>query len=147
MTNGHPERLLLGYDSFGNICGTNNDYVENVTLSGQDMTFKPWVHNVTFNSWLTLHNVTTRELKIFIFKLLFPFLFHNRFVFSFSPVAPTVDSKPSKMICIASCPNITLVTPEQYADHEICTYDVPVEDYNVLTLASDSCPKPPVPVR
>ncbi|PIK45519.1 hypothetical protein BSL78_17623 [Apostichopus japonicus] len=109
LTNGHPERLLLGYDSFGNICGTNNDYVENVTLSGQDMTSKP-------------------------------------FVFSFSPVAPTVDSKPSKMICIASCPNITLVTPEQYADHEICTYDVPVEDYNVLTLASDSCPKPPVPV-
>uniref|UniRef100_A0A8D2AL51 Choline transporter-like protein n=1 Tax=Sciurus vulgaris TaxID=55149 RepID=A0A8D2AL51_SCIVU len=40
---GAAERLLLGYDSFGNVCGKRNSPVEGASLSGQDMTLKKHV--------------------------------------------------------------------------------------------------------
>ncbi|NXW57158.1 CTL3 protein, partial [Eurystomus gularis] len=40
---GAPERLVLGYDSFGNICGRKNTPVKGAPLSGQDMTNKKYV--------------------------------------------------------------------------------------------------------
>ncbi|MBZ3884328.1 Choline transporter-like protein 3 [Sciurus carolinensis] len=40
---GAAERLLLGSDSFGNVCGKRNSPVEGASLSGQDMTLKKHV--------------------------------------------------------------------------------------------------------
>ncbi|KAB0801961.1 hypothetical protein PPYR_04147 [Photinus pyralis] len=41
---GNPLRIVNGYDSFGNICGTkNNKYVGSLELSGRDMTGKPYL--------------------------------------------------------------------------------------------------------
>ncbi|XP_054420665.1 choline transporter-like protein 3 isoform X1 [Pteronotus mesoamericanus] len=40
---GAAERLLFGYDSFGNVCGKKNSPVEGAPLSGQDMTLKKHV--------------------------------------------------------------------------------------------------------
>lgn len=37
---GAAGRLVLGYDSFGNICGRKNTPVEGANLSGLDMTNK-----------------------------------------------------------------------------------------------------------
>uniref|UniRef100_A0A6G1RGA5 Solute carrier family 44 member 3 n=1 Tax=Hypotaenidia okinawae TaxID=2861861 RepID=A0A6G1RGA5_9GRUI len=40
---GAAERLVLGYDSFGNVCGRKNTPVKGAPLSGQDMTNKKYV--------------------------------------------------------------------------------------------------------
>uniref|UniRef100_A0A8C6YVW7 Choline transporter-like protein n=1 Tax=Nothoprocta perdicaria TaxID=30464 RepID=A0A8C6YVW7_NOTPE len=40
---GAAERLVLGYDSFGNVCGRKNSPVKGAPLSGQDMTNKKYV--------------------------------------------------------------------------------------------------------
>lgn len=40
---GNPLRLINGMDSFGNVCGTNNENFANMSLSGQDMTQNPYV--------------------------------------------------------------------------------------------------------
>ncbi|XP_030851510.1 choline transporter-like protein 1 isoform X3 [Strongylocentrotus purpuratus] len=40
---GNVLRVVFGYDSYGNICGQKNDPLENVTLSGMDMTGRPYV--------------------------------------------------------------------------------------------------------
>ncbi|KAK5650228.1 hypothetical protein RI129_001257 [Pyrocoelia pectoralis] len=41
---GNPLRIVNGYDSFGNICGTkNNEYVGTLELSGRDMTGRPYL--------------------------------------------------------------------------------------------------------
>lgn len=37
---GAAERLVLGYDSFGNVCGRKNTPVKGAPLSGWDMTNK-----------------------------------------------------------------------------------------------------------
>ncbi|XP_066480162.1 choline transporter-like protein 3 isoform X2 [Tiliqua scincoides] len=43
ITAGAAERLVYGYDSYGNICGRKNTPVEGAPLSGQDMTNKKYV--------------------------------------------------------------------------------------------------------
>ncbi|KAJ8033653.1 Choline transporter-like protein 3 [Holothuria leucospilota] len=43
LRDGQPERLLYGADSFGNICGRKNDAIENINLSGLDMSEKPFL--------------------------------------------------------------------------------------------------------
>ncbi|CAL8103002.1 unnamed protein product [Orchesella dallaii] len=40
---GNPLRLINGMDSFGNVCGTVNENFDNMSLSGQDMTDRPYV--------------------------------------------------------------------------------------------------------
>lgn len=40
ITAGATERLMFGYDSYGNICGRKNTPVVGAPLSGQDMTNK-----------------------------------------------------------------------------------------------------------
>lgn len=43
FTYGDGERLVYGYDSFGNTCGKRNDPIKNVSNSGMDMTEKTHV--------------------------------------------------------------------------------------------------------
>lgn len=41
---GNPLKIINGYDSFGNICGTNkNKPLENMTLTGIDTSNKPYL--------------------------------------------------------------------------------------------------------
>ena len=38
---GNPLRLVNGYDSFGNTCGTTNELLGELSYSGMDMTDRP----------------------------------------------------------------------------------------------------------
>lgn len=40
---GNPVRIINGYDSFGNTCGSKNKAMGNLELSGQDTTTKPFL--------------------------------------------------------------------------------------------------------
>ncbi|XP_041463983.1 choline transporter-like protein 1 isoform X1 [Lytechinus variegatus] len=40
---GNVLRVVFGYDSYGNVCGQMNKPIENVSLSGMDMTDRPFV--------------------------------------------------------------------------------------------------------
>ncbi|XP_033645183.1 choline transporter-like protein 1 [Asterias rubens] len=48
IRDGQPERLIFGADSFGNVCGRQNQHIDGVRLSGTDLTDKPFVF--MFNS-------------------------------------------------------------------------------------------------
>lgn len=55
FTSGHPNRILQGYDSFGNICGQKNKQIKGVNWSGIDMTDKPYVfHMLPSNTSYTM---------------------------------------------------------------------------------------------
>ncbi|RLU24174.1 hypothetical protein DMN91_004384 [Ooceraea biroi] len=54
---GNPMRLVHGYDSFGNTCGTKNKKFGSMELSGQDTSDKPYLF------FLDINNVT-QSLKI-----------------------------------------------------------------------------------
>ncbi|XP_002731355.1 choline transporter-like protein 1 [Saccoglossus kowalevskii] len=43
FTTGNVERLIYGYDSYGNVCNKKNPPIENIPFSGSDMTGKPHV--------------------------------------------------------------------------------------------------------
>lgn len=43
---GNPNRLIQGYDSFGNICGQKNKHISGVSWSGMDMTDNPYVFHM-----------------------------------------------------------------------------------------------------
>ncbi|XP_071476563.1 choline transporter-like protein 1, partial [Diadema antillarum] len=43
LRDGNPARLIYGDDSFGNVCGRKNSPISNVSLSGRDMTDRPYV--------------------------------------------------------------------------------------------------------
>lgn len=43
---GHPSRLIHGYDSFGNICGQKNRRINGVAWSGVDMKDRPFVFHM-----------------------------------------------------------------------------------------------------
>ncbi|XP_070562725.1 choline transporter-like protein 1 isoform X3 [Ptychodera flava] len=43
FTTGNVERLVYGYDSYGNICNRKNPAIPDVSFSGKDMTGKPYV--------------------------------------------------------------------------------------------------------
>jgi solute carrier family 44 protein 1 (choline transporter-like protein) len=52
---GNPNRLIQGYDSFGNICGQRNKRIPGVSWSGIDMTDCPYVfHMNPFNTSYSL---------------------------------------------------------------------------------------------
>nr|XP_006815345.1 PREDICTED: choline transporter-like protein 1-like [Saccoglossus kowalevskii] len=43
IRDGQPERLIFGADSYGNVCGSKNKPIDNVTLSGMDMRDRPFL--------------------------------------------------------------------------------------------------------
>uniref|UniRef100_A0A6G1S636 Choline transporter-like protein n=1 Tax=Aceria tosichella TaxID=561515 RepID=A0A6G1S636_9ACAR len=58
---GNPNRLVRGYDSFGNICGQKNKHIPGVSWSGMDMSDCPYVfHMNPFN--------TSSSLKVCVQK-------------------------------------------------------------------------------
>lgn len=58
---GNPTRLAYGTDSFGNICGMQNEKLGNMTFSGMDMTDRPYLF---FLNMTNLHH----SLKICVKK-------------------------------------------------------------------------------
>uniref|UniRef100_A0A8C8VLG1 Choline transporter-like protein n=1 Tax=Pelusios castaneus TaxID=367368 RepID=A0A8C8VLG1_9SAUR len=63
ITAGAAERLVFGYDSFGNICGKKNIHVEGAPLSGQDMTNKKHVFFLNSCS-LEMKNLTINSVAL-----------------------------------------------------------------------------------
>lgn len=64
---GNPNRLIQGYDSFGNICGQNNKRIAGVSWSGIDMTNKPYVFhmnpfNTSYSLKVCVHKCADRNL-------------------------------------------------------------------------------------
>lgn len=58
---GNPKRLIHGYDSFGNICGTENEKIGSWELSGLDMRKKPFLFYLDVKN---IHN----SLKVCVSK-------------------------------------------------------------------------------
>lgn len=46
FTAGNPNRIIQGYDSFGNICGQKNKNIKGVNWSGMDMSDRPYVFHM-----------------------------------------------------------------------------------------------------
>ncbi|RWS09195.1 hypothetical protein B4U79_04813, partial [Dinothrombium tinctorium] len=64
--------LLHGYDSWGNICGQQNAFVERATNSGKDMSKKPFVL-VTFSGNQTLQTHCVAECPATEYMLFWKF--------------------------------------------------------------------------
>lgn len=65
---GNPNRIINGYDSFGNICGQKNKRISGIPWSGMDQTDCPYVFhmdptNVSFTMKICVSKCADRELK------------------------------------------------------------------------------------
>ena len=136
VTFGDIPRLIYGYDSFGNTCNQNNVFNnETSVLSGIDTTEMMYFFHF---------NPTFRVFCRLCKKILF------RNVFFFDVLYP----KTSVEICVKSCPDKALMTPEEVLDFykrtrsKLCRYDIKPKDYlNEALYAEDGtgpCPKLPV---
>ncbi|GAV08421.1 hypothetical protein RvY_18112 [Ramazzottius varieornatus] len=65
---GAPLRLLYGQDSFGNVCGAANQQIENRTMTGMDMSQRPFVFSFDISNprnalQLCVHKCPDRRLS------------------------------------------------------------------------------------
>ncbi|XP_059584052.1 choline transporter-like protein 3 isoform X2 [Alligator mississippiensis] len=116
VTAGAAERLVFGYDSYGNICGRKNIPIEGAPLSGQDMTSKKFVF------FLNSCNLEIKDLKI-------------------NSVALCVSSCPQKQL--NSLEDIQLFAKNN--DSCLCVYNLNVSSYTLNPKAAELCPTLPVP--
>ncbi|XP_041483712.1 choline transporter-like protein 1 [Lytechinus variegatus] len=61
LRDGNPDRLIYGDDSYGNVCGKKNNPIENVSLSGMDMTDRPYVF---FFDDIAMSKLKTRSKRL-----------------------------------------------------------------------------------
>ncbi|XP_068808526.1 choline transporter-like protein 3 isoform X3 [Struthio camelus] len=113
---GAAERLVLGYDSFGNICGRKNSPVKGAPLSGQDMTNKKYVF------FLNSCRLEMQSLKI-------------------SSVSLCVSSCPQEQL--NSLEDIQSFARNNGS--HLCVYNLNVSSYILNPKAADLCPTLPVP--
>ncbi|XP_072918826.1 choline transporter-like protein 3 isoform X3 [Hemitrygon akajei] len=65
VTVGAAERLIFGYDSYGNICGRKNSPIKGASLSGQDMTSRKYVFFLnTCNMDFTDHKINSLSICV-----------------------------------------------------------------------------------
>ncbi|KAM9280681.1 choline transporter-like protein 3 [Cariama cristata] len=113
---GAAERLVLGYDSFGNICGKKNTPVKGAPLSGQDMTNKKYVF------FLNSCNLEMQSLKI-------------------SSLSLCVSSCPQEQLNSLE----DLQSFARNNGSCLCVYNLNISSYTVSPKAAELCPTLPVP--
>ncbi|XP_063200263.1 choline transporter-like protein 3 isoform X3 [Chroicocephalus ridibundus] len=113
---GATERLVLGYDSFGNICGRKNTPVKGAPLSGQDMTNKKYVF------FLNSCSLEMQSLKI-------------------SSVSLCVSSCPQEQLNSLE----DLQSFARNNGSCLCVYNLNVSSYTLNPKAAELCPALPVP--
>nr|XP_026646295.1 choline transporter-like protein 3 isoform X1 [Zonotrichia albicollis] len=113
---GAAERLVLGYDSFGNICGRKNTPVEGANLSGLDMTNKKYVF------FLNSCSLEIQSPKI-------------------SSLSLCVSSCPQQQLNSLE----DLQSFARNNDSFLCVYSLNVSSYTVNPKAAQLCPTLPVP--
>ncbi|KAJ1173377.1 hypothetical protein NDU88_005213 [Pleurodeles waltl] len=116
MTAGAAERLVFGYDSYGNICGRRNTPVRNAPLSGQDMSDKKHVF------FLNSCSMEIRNLKI-------------------NSTALCVSSCPQKQL--SSLEEVQLFAKNNGSF--LCVYNLNYTDYAKDPKAAELCPDLPIP--
>uniref|UniRef100_A0A8C8VLF5 Choline transporter-like protein n=1 Tax=Pelusios castaneus TaxID=367368 RepID=A0A8C8VLF5_9SAUR len=116
ITAGAAERLVFGYDSFGNICGKKNIHVEGAPLSGQDMTNKKHVFFLNSCS-LEMKNLTINS------------------------VALCVSSCPQEQL--NSLEDVQLFAKNNGSC--LCVYNLNISSYLLNPKAGELCPTLPVP--
>ncbi|XP_063021741.1 choline transporter-like protein 3 isoform X1 [Melospiza melodia melodia] len=113
---GAAERLVLGYDSFGNICGRKNTPVEGANLSGLDMTNKKYVF------FLNSCSLEIQSPKI-------------------SSLSLCVSSCPQQQLNSLE----DLQSFARNNGSFLCVYSLNVSSYTVNPKAAQLCPTLPVP--
>ncbi|XP_064311609.1 choline transporter-like protein 3 [Phalacrocorax carbo] len=113
---GAAERLVLGYDSFGNICGRKNTPVKGAPLSGQDMTNKKYVF------FLNSCSLEMQSLKI-------------------SSVSLCVSSCPQEQLNSLE----DLQSFARNNGSCLCLYNLSISSYTLNPKAAELCPTLPVP--
>ncbi|NXI07779.1 CTL3 protein, partial [Irena cyanogastra] len=113
---GAAERLVLGYDSFGNVCGRKNTPVEGANLSGLDMTNKKYVF------FLNSCSLEIQSLKI-------------------SSLSLCVSSCPQQQLNSLE----DLQSFARNNDSFLCVYNLNVSSYTLNPKAAQLCPTLPVP--
>ncbi|XP_038000541.1 choline transporter-like protein 3 isoform X3 [Motacilla alba alba] len=113
---GAAERLVLGYDSFGNICGRKNTPVEGANLSGLDMTNKKYVF------FLNSCSLETESLKI-------------------NSLSLCVSSCPQQQLNSFE----DLQSFARNNGSFLCVYNLNVSSYTLNPKAAQLCPTLPVP--
>ncbi|MEE6495730.1 hypothetical protein FKM82_002128 [Ascaphus truei] len=116
LTAGAAERLVFGYDSYGNVCGRRNSPVPNAPFSGQDMTSRK--HVFFMNSC---------NLEIQNFKI--------------NSLALCVSSCPQEQL--NSLQDVQLFAKSN--DSYLCLYKLNYTGYTEHPKASEWCPVLPVP--
>ncbi|XP_006005756.1 choline transporter-like protein 3 [Latimeria chalumnae] len=113
---GAAERLIFGYDSYGNICGRKNSPIEGAPLSGLDMVKKK---NVFF---LDSCNLEINGLKV-------------------NSIALCVSSCPQEQL--NTLEEVQLFGRDNGS--YLCVYNLNYSEYTVNPKAAKLCPKLPVP--
>ncbi|XP_023787799.1 choline transporter-like protein 3 isoform X2 [Cyanistes caeruleus] len=113
---GAAERLVLGYDSFGNICGRKNTPVEGANLSGLDMTNKKYVF------FLNSCSLEIQRHKI-------------------SSLSLCVSSCPQQQLNSLE----DLQSFARNNDSFLCVYNLNVSSYTLNPKVAQLCPTLPVP--
>ncbi|XP_030135057.4 choline transporter-like protein 3 isoform X2 [Taeniopygia guttata] len=113
---GAAERLVLGYDSFGNICGRKNTPVEGANLSGLDMTNKKYVF------FLNSCSLEIQSIKV-------------------SSLSLCVSSCPQHQLNSLE----DLQSFARNNDSFLCVYNLNVSSYTLNPKAAQLCPTLPVP--
>ncbi|XP_078416941.1 choline transporter-like protein 3 isoform X3 [Cetorhinus maximus] len=116
VTVGSAERLIFGYDSFGNTCGKKNSPIKGASLSGQDMTSKKHVF------FLNTCNVDIKNHQI-------------------NSLSICVSGCPQEQLNGLE----ELKHFAQYNGSYLCVYSLNVSDYTEPSKAARLCPKLPIP--
>ncbi|KAM4642724.1 choline transporter-like protein 3 [Discoglossus pictus] len=116
LTAGAAERLVYGYDSYGNVCGRRNSPVPNAPFSGQDMT------NRKHDFFLDSCNLEIRNFKI-------------------NSIALCITSCPHEQL--NSLKEVELFARNNGS--YLCSYKLNYTEYAHHPEASFSCPTIPVP--
>ncbi|CAM9763460.1 choline transporter-like protein 1 isoform X2 [Lampetra fluviatilis] len=116
IATGAAERLVFGYDSFGNTCGQLNRAIPGVPLSGQDMRSRTYVF------FLDACNIDVERARVV------------------SP-ALCVSQCPQEELPTLSA--LRLFAHENGS--ALCTYDLAPAEYTTSPVAHDKCPRLPVP--
>ncbi|KAG8436779.1 hypothetical protein GDO86_007747 [Hymenochirus boettgeri] len=113
---GAAERLVFGYDSYGNVCGRRNSPIHNAPFSGQDMTHRKHVF------FLDSCNLQIRNIKM-------------------SSVALCVSDCPQEQLQTME----DVQHFAKHNGSYLCVYNLNYTEYTTHPNAMDWCPVLPVP--